>query len=360
MIRRQQKLQKGAYAGPDWLYPATLLVAFLLFLLTVLPVDAREIVDMTGRKVNVPDRIQRVYSTSPPATYMVYALDPSLLAGLNSPLKEVEKKYLSAGIHALPVLGGYFGQGQVANIELIMKVKPDVVIVWTGKESAVNRKMEADMSNLGIPLIFMNIGRIEDYGRGLKFLGKLLKRESRARKLADYGEKALNEVAFATRTIRPIKRLSVYYAEGPDGLYTECDTSQHAELIARVGARNVHRCETKTGYGMERISLEQVMLYNPDAIFIQEKDFHKRIRQDARWRRINAVKNNRVFIIPKAPYNWFDRPPSYMRYLGLKWVMSLLYRDWYPVDMVTSTKAFYLLFLEVRLDDAQTEGRMAR
>jgi len=359
MIRQQRKLPQDSGAASHWIDPAAWLLVFLLFFLTAMPVEAREIVDMTGRKVNVPDKIKRVYSTSPPATYMIYALDPSLLAGLNSPLKKVEKKYLSAGIHALPVLGGYFGQGQVANIELIMKVKPDVVIVWTGKESAVNRKMEADMSNLGIPLIFMNIGRIEDYGRGLKFLGKLLKRESRARKLADYGEKALKEVAFATRTIRPIKRLSVYYAEGPDGLYTECDTSQHAELIARVGARNVHRCETKTGYGMERISLEQVMLYNPDAIFIQEKDFYNRIRQDARWRRINAVKNNRVFIIPKAPYNWFDRPPSYMRYLGIKWAMSCLYPELYRVDMAAEARAFYRLFLDLELNDAQLREIMA-
>jgi iron complex transport system substrate-binding protein len=335
------------------------LLIFLLFLLTALPVDAREIVDMTGRKVNVPDKIKRVYSTSPPATYMVYALDPSLLAGLNSPLKEVEKKYLSAGIHSLPILGGYFGQGQVANIELIMKVKPDVVIMWTGKESAVNRKMEADMTNLGLPLVFMNINRIEDYGRGLKFLGKLLKQEARAQKLADYGEKALREVAFVTRSIRPVKRLSVYYAEGMDGLYTECDTSRHAELINLAGARNVIRCQTRNDYGMERVSLEKVLLANPEVIFVQEREAYDRIRHNPQWRQIKAVKDGQVYIIPKAPFNWFDRPPSYMRYLGIKWVLSCLYPDLYHIDMVSETKVFYRLFLELELNDAQVREIMA-
>lgn len=359
MIRRQRKLPKGLCAASNWIYPATFLLVFLLFLLTALPVAAREIVDMAGRKVNVPDRIRKVYSTSPPATYMVYALDPSLLAGLNSPLKALEKKYLSRRLHSLPVLGGYFGQGQVANIEMIIKVKPDVVIMWSSKESAVNRKMEADMANLGIPLVFMTINRIEDYGRGLKFLGKLLNREERAGKLADYGEKALREVAAVTKAVHPGKRISVYYAEGPDGLYTECDTSQHAELIPLVGARNVHRCETKTGYGMERISLEQVILNNPDVIFIQEKDFYNRIRQDQRWHQIKAVRNSRVFIIPKAPYNWFDRPPSYMRYLGVKWVMTRLYPDLYQIDIIGEIKIFYRLFLGLDLTDEQCREILA-
>jgi iron complex transport system substrate-binding protein len=335
------------------------LLIFLLFLLSVLPVDAREIVDMTGRKVQVPDRITKVYSTSPPATYMVYALDPMLLSGLNTPLRSREQRYLSPGIYDLPVLGGYFGQGQVANIEMVMKARPDVIIMWTGKDSAVNRKMEADMQNLGFPLVFMTIDRIEDYGKGLKFLGKLLDREERAKQLAEYGEKTIKEAAAATRALSGKKVVSVYYAEGPDGLYTECHKSQHAELINLAGARNVFRCPARNDYGMERIPLEKVLLYNPDVIFVQEREAYDRIRQDRQWRQIKAVKDGRVYIIPKTPFNWFDRPPSYMRYLGIKWVMSCLYPDLYHVDMVKETRAFYRLFLNLELNDAQLREIMA-
>lgn len=332
---------------------------FLLFLLAVLPVEAREIVDMAGRKVTVPDRITRVYSTSPPATYMVYALDPNLLGGLNTPLRAREKRYISPRIYDLPVLGGYFGQGQVANIEMVIKAKPDVVIMWTSKESALNRKMESDMKNLGIPLVFMEINRIEDYGKGLAFLGKLLNREERAKKLVDYGEQVLREVSAVKRAISPGKKVSVYYAEGLDGLYTECDTSQHAELISLVGAKNVFRCPAKTDYGMERVFLEKVMLYNPDVIFVQEREAYNLIRQDQRWRQIKAVKDGRVFIIPKAPFNWFDRPPSYMRYLGVKWVMTCLYPDLYHIDVAKEVKSFYRLFLDLELNDAQIREIMA-
>jgi len=329
------------------------LLILLFFFLAALSAQAREITDMTGRKVQVPDRIRKIYSSSPPATYMIYALDQTLLAGLNAPLKEPEKKYLPKRIHSLPVLGGYYGQGQVASIEMIMKVKPDVVLMWTSQDTAVNRKTERDMKNLGIPLVFMDSDRIEEYGRGLKFLGKLMNREERAKKMVVYGEQALKEAAAVTKAVHPEKRVSVYYAEGPDGLSTECHTSRHAELINLVGAENVHRCQKKSGYGMEKISLEKVLLYNPEAIFIQEKDFYNRIKKDSRWRQVRAVRNGKVFIIPKAPFNWFDRPPSYMRYLGVKWVMTCLYPDLYHIDIVKEMKVFYRLFLGIELTDEQ-------
>ena len=331
----------------------SLILLLFFFLPSSVTVQAREITDMRGRKVQVPDRIRKAYATSPPATYMIYALDQTLPAGLNAPLKEPEKKYLSKRIRSLPVLGGYFGQGQTANIEMILKAKPDVVIMWTSEDTAVNRKMEIDMRNLGIPLVFMNVNRIEDYGKGLKFMGQLLNREDRARKLIAYGEKALKEAAAVTRAIHPGKKVSVYYAEGAEGLNTECHVSQHAELINLAGGENVHRCPRKLGFGMEKISLEKVLLYNPGAIFIQEKDFYKRIKTDARWRQIRAVRNGRVFIIPKVPFNWFDRPPSFMRYLGVKWVMTCLYPGLYHIDMIAEMKVFYRLFLGIELTDEQ-------
>ncbi len=335
------------------------LLILLLFLLAALPVDAREIVDMTGRKVNVPNKIKRVYSTSPPATYMVYVLDRRLLVGLNALLKETERKYLSPDIRSLSILGGYFGQTQVANIEMIMKAKPDIIIMWSSKESPLSRKMETDMKNLGVPLIIMEINRIDDYAKGLAFLGKLLHREERAKQLVDYGEKALKEAATVTGAIPRQKAVSVYYAEGTDGLSTECDASRHAELINLAGARNVFHCSIKTDYGMERVSLEKVILYNPDVIFVQEREAYNRIRQEQRWRQIKAVKEGRVFIIPKGPFNWFDRPPSYMRYLGVKWVLSRLYPALYRIDMIKETRAFYRLFLELELNDAQVREIMA-
>lgn len=73
-----------------------LLCSLTALALLALPLisEARTITDMTGRKVQVPDRITRVYASSPPATYLLYALDPALIVGLNFPLNETEERFL--------------------------------------------------------------------------------------------------------------------------------------------------------------------------------------------------------------------------------------------------------------------------
>jgi len=44
---------------------------------------ARSIVDMSGQTLEVPETITKLYASSPPSTYMLYTIDPSLIVGLN-------------------------------------------------------------------------------------------------------------------------------------------------------------------------------------------------------------------------------------------------------------------------------------
>jgi iron complex transport system substrate-binding protein len=83
------------------------LIAFwLLFSTSAL---ARDVVDMRGRKVTLPDHIEKVFATSPPGTYLVYAIDPQLLVGLNFPLWDTERKHTVPRLQTLPVIGGTVG-----------------------------------------------------------------------------------------------------------------------------------------------------------------------------------------------------------------------------------------------------------
>ena len=317
----------------------------------VLPAHARRIVDMAGRKVTVPDRITRVYCSSPPGTYLLYAIDPALVAGLNFAPNDQDKKYLRREFSHLPVIGGAVGQGRTVNAEMLLKVKPDVVLVWAWQEQGINEKFEETFRKLGLPTVYVRLDSLADYPAAFRFLGDLLDRRERAAKLRNYAEKALSGVAAVTAKIPAKERVSVYYAEGPDGLATERDSSFHAELINLAGGRNVHHGETMDHYGMEKVSMEQVMLYNPQVILVQERDFFATALSDQRWKGIRAVRGKRVFQIPKIPFNWFDRPPSFMRLLGLKWLTATLYPQRYPLDLATETRKFYRLFLGITLSD---------
>ena len=318
-------------------------------------VQAREITDMAGRTVTVPDVIKKAYAPSPYGSYMMYSVAPEKLAGLMFPLKDEDKKYLHPSIHNLPLIGGLSGEAMKTNIEVLMKAKPDVIVIWAGKSDPFNRKSEEILNKLNIPFVYATVDTLDDYPAAYTFFGKLLGKEEQTAKEAAYTRKTLHDVEAAVRKIPANRRPKVYYAEGVDGLSTECNDSIHVQLMKLAGDVDVHRCHTSNHKGFEKISLEQIIMYNPDVIVAQEKVFFDKVRNDPAWRNVKAVCDGRVYLVPHEPFNWFDRPPSFMRILGLKWLMNSLYPREYPLDMVKETREFYKLFLGVSLsaDDAK-------
>jgi len=337
--------------------------ALAVFLLAVvvpsMPSQAREITDMFGKKVSVPERPRKVYSTSPPITYMLYALDPSMLAGLNFPVREWEKRYLRKNMQDLPILGGWFGQAAVPNLEMILKVNPDIVV--TSKyDSAMSRKVDEIMKKMPMPAIHVTLNSLSDYPGAISYLGRVLGRKTRGEELAACTRGTLSQMSALAASIPAKQKVSVYYAEGVDGLSTECDSSPHAELIPLAGGRNVHHCRAGDLMGLEKVSFEQVMLYNPEVILVMENAFYRKIFSDPLWQRIKAVRNKRVYLIPNQPFNWFDRPPSFMRFLGARWLAGVLYPDKYRVDMIKETQDFFKLFFKVNLGPQEASALITR
>lgn len=325
----------------------------LCLLLAAVPLHARHIVDMAGKKVSLPDTITKVAAVSPPGTYLIYAIDPALLAGINFPLYDSEKKYTVPAYRHLPVIGGMAGQGRTLNREVLLQVKPDFMIHWAWREDAPNDKFVQSMAGMPFPLVNVRLGSVLLYPEALRFVGDITDRQERGETLSRYAQKVLDEAKALVAAIPEEKKVRVYYAEGTDGLSTERAASLHAELIPLAGGVNVHRGEELDHYGMEKISMEQLLLYDPEVILVKEKTFYDTVYADARWQNLKAVKDKRVYLIPYEPFNWFDRPPSFMRLLGIKWLINLLYPDRYPVDMVAETRSFYQLFLGVELTEAQ-------
>lgn len=323
-----------------------LLLWLLLFL--AVGVEARQIVDHAGRTVTVPDHISRLYGSAPPLMVLIHTVAPDELIGISFPFEEEGKRYVSPTVASLPVLGGVFGMGPTVNPETIMVLKPDVVLAW--KSPFVDQaKVEEAFAKTGIPVVFVKLDTLSDWPAALEFLGRLSGREKRGTELANYVRSKLAYVSAAVAKVPEKKRVRVYYAEGPNGLATDCDKSFHAEVIELAGGYNVYRCEPKSHMGMEPISLEQVMAFDPEVILAQDRNFAATVGKDPRWQGVRAVRNGRVYAIPHWPFNWMDRPPSTMRALGMQWVASLLYPKEVKLDMAKETKAFYRLFLEVDL-----------
>lgn len=165
----------------------------------------------------------------------------------------------------------------------------------------------------------------------------------------------MDEVAAVVASIPLEKRPVVYYAQGANGLLSECAGSMHYEAIAFAGGVNPHRCTITRGKGMEPVNIEQVIAYNPRIIVAQEPEFMKMVYDDPRWQMIDAVKNKRVYYVPKRPFNWIDRPPSFMRLLGVRYLAGLFYPDRFSTSIEQETADFYGLYFGAKLDRAQID-----
>lgn len=315
--------------------------------------------DMLGNKNEVNSNIQKIYASSPVLLYSLYAIDKTRMAGLNFPFNEGEAKYLDERTITLPVLGGWFGQGKTPNNEMILQINPDVILLSDTIKKLGNQKIKESLGGAkNIPLIYLKSNSLEELVDSFSYIGTLTNQDQRAKKLEEYGKSTLNLAKEIS--LKSTKKPRIYYAEGKNGLETECDTSLHSELINLAGAQNVHKCEDTNPFGKQSINFEQVLGYNPEIILVYEKEFYQTIYKDFKWKHINAVKNKQVFFLPKGPFSWFDRPPSFMKLLGLKWLLSIFHPDIYQLDINQESKEFYNLFLNMQLSDEQLNEIMGK
>lgn len=337
-------------------YIKILVTLLLFFAFPAVPALAKTIEDMAGRMVEVPDKIERVYLMS--QANMVYTLEPGLLCGLAYPLRDEERAMMDPRMRDLPVLGTLNGVGETANPEALLNARPDVVILTLmgpGDLGVATDRSEAVLNKIGIPYVYVTSRDINDYPAAYRFLGKLLGYEERAEELAAYIEAALADAQRVVAQIPQEQRPRVYYAEQLDGLSTEHAGSFHTSLLRLVGDVNVHRKQIKLAEtkGYEKLTLEDVMAYQPDYILAFEKTFYEQVYANPGWKLVKAVQNKNVVWIPRGPHNWFDRPPSYMRALGLKWLLATLYPEYYQIDLESEARHFYKLFLFLDLTPEQ-------
>lgn len=315
----------------------------------------RTVVDMADRKVTIPKTIKKVYSVNPVGTILVYTLSPSKVAGWNYQLSDNEKKYIIKEYRDLPNLGSIIGNGNSGNSEEIIKVNPDIIIYMGDINQSTIASVEKLQKQLNIPIVVVN-GSINKLDKAYEFIGDVINEKSKAKELADYCNKTITETKTMVEKIPEEKRVKVYYAEGLDGLQTDPKGSSHTEILDLVKGLNAADIELKKGNSSPKVSIEQVISWNPDLIIIGFQAGHQggcynTIINNEKWKNIKAVKDNKIYEIPQYPFSWFDRPPSVNRIIGIKWLANLIYPDYVRIDIKSDIKEFYSKFYHYNLSD---------
>ncbi len=211
-------------------------------------VNARTIIDMAGRTLEIPKEIKSVYSTSPMSQILMYTLAPSKITGRVYLHSEQEKRFLIDEYINKPVLGGWYGKNTTGNPEAIIKAKPDI-IVSMGDIDETNKSFSNRLQQqLNIPVIMID-GKLSKSDTVYRFLGNLIGEKTRAETLAVYCRNTFEKVNKVIEKIPQGNRIRVYYAEGLEGLETDPKGSLHAELLDLAGGKNVAEVPNVGGYG---------------------------------------------------------------------------------------------------------------
>jgi len=309
--------------------------------------------DSCGRTVEVPEEIETVVPSGSYAQIVLYTLCPDKVVSLSSALSRTQKQYLDESWQSLPVTGQFYGGGSVVNYEEILKIDPDIIIDIGEAKDSIAEDMDELQRKTGIPVIFVEAG-IDSIADAYDTLGELLGAQEQGSACADYIRQTLTDATEKTAALT--EKTRTLYAQGEYGTEVLGVGSLHSEVLEYAGAENVAVLDAVASKGGNEVSMEQILLWDPDVVVLSPDANYDEVFTDPVWSELPAVQNGSVYEVPQGPFNWLDRPPSVQRVLGIKWLGNLLYPELFDYDMVAEAQEFYRLFWHYSLseEDAQT------
>ena len=286
-----------------------LLINCCFFILTVVPVNGRSIIDQTGTKVDLPEEPKRVISLAPSLTEMVYSL-------------QAEDKLVGATLYSnfpaaaknLPRVGSY----TQLDLERIVATKPDLCLAI--KDGNPRRTAEA-IKALGIPVFAIDPRTIEQIMDAFLLLGDLLGVSEKAEVLvSDMKHRlVLVEKKIASSQTRP----TVFFQIADIPIVSAGKNSYIDRLITLAGGTNL--AGDMTDY--PRYSWENIMLLQPEVVLLssmaggKSPELLKASWQ--RWPEIPAVRNNRLHVVDA---DLFNRPTARL-ITGLEILAEILHPE---------------------------------
>jgi iron complex transport system substrate-binding protein len=269
---------------------------------------AADVVDATGRTVQIPDHIAHVLPAGPPAAVLLAALAPDLMLGWPTPISDDTRTMLApaaAGGGDVPRLTGHDDV-----TDKIKALKPDLIVDYGTVSPRYADLDKATQQKTGIPTILLD-GSMAEIPKALRTLGTVLHREDRAETLARFAEAILGLPKLQGNLP------SVVYARGADGLNVAAPGTDITEVFTRLGLHVL----APDGQGTFRTaSIDAIRKLDPDIVIFADPRMHDVLATDGAWRVVRAVREGHAFVAPSLPFGWIEEPPSINRLLGFAWL----------------------------------------
>ena len=305
------------------------------------------IVDSIGRKVAIPEKVDRIACMYAFTGHVVAMLGRAndIVAVSNGLKRDVLLNTMYPGVKnaVVPKFQG------AINIEELAGVRPDIVFVAsdTGNNIAETSKLD----HCGLTWIVIDFHSMDQQQNTVSIIGKAIGAPEKAETYNNYYRSCIDRVKNATSTIPPDRRARMYHATVEPTRTIQKD-GLSANWIRTAGIVNVSAENPDLWIkGSHQIGIEQILLWNPDVIIANEPGVTKHINSCPKWSAINAVKNSRVYQMPIGISRW-GHPGSLETPLALLWALKTVYPEMAgDLDLRDGTRRFYKTFFNYELTD---------
>jgi iron complex transport system substrate-binding protein len=246
------------------------------------------VIDDTGVAVTIPEEPQRIISTAPSNTEILFALGlGNKIVGVtnysNFPeeTKNIEK----------------IGEMSPLNLEKITSLKPDLILAYAGFQL----KEIPRLRELGFNILVIEPLTIKETLKDIKIVAYACGTPDKGSALVENLSQRINKIKSEVSKITISKRPKIFIGGTYESTYTPGEGTLFNESITLAGGRNI----AANLPGWIKISPEFVAQTEPEIIIIpigamdpgEESKIKEKISQHPGWSNIPAVKNHQIFMV---------------------------------------------------------------
>jgi iron complex transport system substrate-binding protein len=212
-----------------------------------------------------------------------------------------------------------FGDFQGLNMEKVTAADPDLIIGLIGwAEEDINK-----LEELGIQLYIVDANTVDEVYTEILNMGKIAGMEQESKILMEGLKAEIDDIRSKTESISAEDKPKVFYEVWNDPLMSAGNNTFINELIEYAGGKNIVAEDGLEGW--PEYSLESLIQNNPDIIIAPASLAADPgvILSDGRLSEINAVKNERVYVVPDNPIS----RPSQNVVIGLLMFAQAIHPD---------------------------------
>jgi len=318
------------------------------------------VTDSVGREVVIPARIQRIGCLYAFSGHVVTMLGRgNNIVAVSNGLKRDSLLHLLCPA----ILDARVPKSSGAiNIEELLQAKPDILFIPADVERIKSEMKKLD--RFGIPYLVVDYSNITEQQETINMMGKTLGKTYEASRYNNYFQDCMERVKKVTAGIPVEKRLRLYHSVN-EATRTTINVSLTTDWLEVVGVINVAlNRSVKIFRGKNLVSLEQILLWNPDVILANEPSVTNHILHNRQWAPLTAVKYKKIFQMPIGISRW-GHPGSIETPLAILWTAKQLYPEYFEdMDMRYETKQYYKNFFDYELSNEQVtkilSGKMTR